>query len=56
MKIVIFGAAGSIGSFLAKKYFDSKHEILLFVKNENIKKLAKLLNLKNSKKIYLLII
>ena len=47
MKIIIFGAAGSIGYYLAKKYLKEDHEILLFVKNKKSKeKLSKLLNLK----------
>ena len=47
MKIVIFGATGAIGSYLAKKYLKDNHEILLFVKNKKSKKkLIKLLNLK----------
>ena len=47
MKIIIFGAAGSIGYYLAKKYLKDDHEILLFVKNKKSKeKLSKLLNLK----------
>ena len=38
MKIIIFGASGAIGSYLAKKYLSDKHEILLFVKNSKSKK------------------
>ena len=47
MKIIIFGASGAIGSYLAKKYLSDKHEILLFVKNsKSKKKLIKLLKLR----------
>ena len=52
MKIIIFGAAGSIGYYLAKKYLKDDHEILLFVKNKKSKeKLSKLLNLKTLKNV-----
>ena len=42
IKIIIFGASGSIGSYLAKKYMSQNSELLLFVKNLNSKK--KILN------------
>ena len=52
MKIVIFGATGAIGSYLAKKYLKDNHEILLFVKNfKSKKKLIKLLNLEKKDKV-----
>lgn len=52
MKIIIFGAGGTIGKYLAKKYLKENHEILLFVKNKKSKKkLSKLLNLKNLDKV-----
>ena len=42
IKIIIFGASGSIGSYLAKEYMSQNSELLLFVKNLNSKK--KILN------------
>ena len=52
MKIIIFGASGAIGSYLAKKYLIDKHEILLFVKNsKSKKKLIKLLKLRKIDKV-----
>ena len=52
MKIVIFGATGSIGSFLTKKYCDNKNKLLLFVKNQKSKKkLIKLLNLRKNNNV-----
>jgi len=52
MKIIIFGASGAIGSYLAKKYLSDKHEILLFVKNsKSKKKLIKLLKLRKIDKV-----
>ena len=42
LNIIIFGASGSIGSFLLKKYFDKKHNLLLFLKDKKkLKSLAK---------------
>ena len=29
MKIIIFGAGGTIGMYLAKKYLEENHEILM---------------------------
>ena len=47
MKIIIFGAAGTIGNFLSKRYLKENNELLLFVKDQKSKKkLIKLLNLK----------
>ena len=34
LNIVIFGASGSIGSFLLEKYFKEKYNLLLFLKNK----------------------
>ena len=46
MKVIIFGAAGTIGNYLAKRYLKDNHEILLFVKNQKSKnRLIKSLNL-----------
>ena len=42
IKIIIFGASGSIGSYLAKEYMSQNSELLLFVKNSKSKK--KILN------------
>ena len=42
IKIIIFGASGSIGSYLAKEYISQNNELLLFVKN--IKKKKKILD------------
>ena len=38
IKIIIFGASGSIGSYLAKEYISQNNEVLLFVKNIKSKK------------------
>jgi len=38
IKIIIFGASGSIGSYLAKEYISQNYEVLLFVKNIKSKK------------------
>jgi len=38
IKIIIFGASGSIGSYLAKEYISQNNELLLFVKNIKSKK------------------
>ena len=38
IKIIIFGASGSIGSYLAKEYISQNYEVLLFVKNIKAKK------------------
>ena len=47
MKIVIFGATGTIGNYLAKNYLKDNHELLLFVKDKKSKKkLSKSLSLK----------
>tara|TARA_Y100001958_G_C21180417_1_gene510399 strand:- start:303 stop:1118 length:816 start_codon:yes stop_codon:yes gene_type:complete len=49
MKIIIFGATGTIGNFLSKRYLKENNELLLFVKDQKSKKkLIKLLNLKKS--------
>jgi short-subunit dehydrogenase len=37
IKIIIFGASGAIGSYLAQRYFNN-NELLLFVRNANSKK------------------
>lgn len=42
IKIIIFGASGSIGSYLVKEYMFQNSELLLFVKNSKSKK--KILN------------
>ena len=42
IKIIIFGASGSIGSYLTKEYMSQNCELLLFVKNSKSKK--KILN------------
>ena len=34
LNIIIFGATGSIGSFLLKKYFEKNHNLLLFIKDK----------------------
>ena len=34
LNIIIFGATGSIGSFLLKKYFEKNHNLLLFIKEK----------------------
>lgn len=34
LNIIIFGASGSIGSFLLKKYFQKNHNLLLFLKDK----------------------
>ena len=34
LNIIIFGASGSIGSFLLKRYFENNHNLLLFIKNK----------------------
>lgn len=34
MNIIIFGASGSIGSFLLKKYFEKRWNLLIFVKDK----------------------
>ncbi len=52
MKVIIFGAAGTIGNYLAKRYLKDNHEILLFVKNQKSKnRLIKSLNLEKKKNI-----
>ena len=38
IKVIIFGATGSIGSYLAKEYISQNNEVLLFVKNIKSKK------------------
>lgn len=38
IKVIIFGASGSIGSYLAKEYISQNNEVLLFVKNIKSKK------------------
>ena len=38
IKIIIFGASGSIGSHLAEEYISQNNELLLFVKNFKSKK------------------
>ena len=38
IKIIIFGASGSIGSYLAEEYISQNNELLLFVKNFKSKK------------------
>lgn len=38
IRIIIFGASGSIGSYLAKEYMSQNSELLLFVKNSKSKK------------------
>ena len=38
IKIIIFGASGSIGSYLTKEYMSQNCELLLFVKNSKSKK------------------
>ena len=38
IKIIIFGASGSIGSYLVKEYMSQNSELLLFVKNSKSKK------------------
>ena len=38
IKVIIFGASGSIGSYLAKEYISQNNEVLLFVKNIKAKK------------------
>ena len=34
MNIIIFGASGSIGIFLLKKYYKKKNNLLLFIKDK----------------------
>lgn len=41
LNIVIFGAAGSIGNFLAKKYYNLGHNLLLIIKNKKHEKKIK---------------
>ena len=47
MNIIIFGASGSIGSFLTKEYISRRNKVLIFTKNyKSKKKLQESLNLK----------
>ena len=43
LNIIIFGASGQIGEFLLNKFFQEKHNLLLFVKDnkkiDNLKKI-----------------
>ena len=52
IKIIIFGASGSIGSYLTKEYMSQNSELLLFVKNsKSKKKILNKLKFKDFKKI-----
>ena len=52
IKVVIFGASGTIGSYLAKKFISQNNELLLFVKNlKSKKKILDKLKLQNSSNI-----
>ena len=41
LNVLIFGASSSIGSYLAKKYYDDGHNIYLFYRKKNKKKILK---------------
>jgi 3-oxoacyl-[acyl-carrier protein] reductase len=52
IRIIIFGASGSIGSYLAKEYMSQNSELLLFVKNlKSKKKIINKLKFQSSAKI-----
>lgn len=52
IRIIIFGASGSIGSYLAKEYMSQNSELLLFVKNfESKEKILNKLKFQSSSKI-----
>ena len=52
IKIIIFGASGSIGSYLTNEYMSQNSELLLFVKNfESKKKILNKLKFQSSTKI-----
>jgi NADP-dependent 3-hydroxy acid dehydrogenase YdfG len=52
IRIIIFGASGSIGSYLVKEYMSQNSELLLFVKNlKSKKKIINKLKFQSSAKI-----
>ena len=52
IRIIIFGASGSIGSYLVKEYMSQNSELLLFVKNlKSKKKIMNKLKFQSSSKI-----
>ena len=52
IRIIIFGASGSIGSYLVKEYMSQNSELLLFVKDlKSKKKIINKLNFQSSPKI-----